>query len=106
MRRIFWGFCRNKFLIDLSHLPFEPFRFWLLIRGDIHNRKRTPRLGESGSRRLSDLASPGVDDSPIRRVGESAIECLKENFGELGSCYGESGSCYSNFLKIFIILNS
>ncbi len=35
-------------------LPFEPFRFWLRIRGDIHNRKRLPesatlRLGESGS---------------------------------------------------------
>ncbi len=31
-------------------LPFEPFRFWLRIRGDIHNRKTTPRLTESGSR--------------------------------------------------------
>jgi hypothetical protein len=31
-------------------LPFEPFRFWLRIRGDIRNRKSTPRLGESGSR--------------------------------------------------------
>jgi hypothetical protein len=25
-------------------LPFEPFRFWLRIRGDIRNRKTTPRL--------------------------------------------------------------
>ncbi len=25
-------------------LPFEPFRFWLRIRGDIRNRKPTPRL--------------------------------------------------------------
>jgi hypothetical protein len=44
-------------------LPFEPFRFWLRIRGDIRKRKTTPRLG----------------DSPTRRVGESAFECLKEN---------------------------
>ncbi len=34
-------------------LPFEPFRFWLRIRGDIRNRKTTPRLAESGSRRLN-----------------------------------------------------
>jgi hypothetical protein len=25
-------------------LPFEPFRFWLLIRGDIRNRKTSPRI--------------------------------------------------------------
>ena len=31
-------------------LPFEPFRFWLRIPGDIGNRKTTPRLGELGSR--------------------------------------------------------
>jgi hypothetical protein len=41
-------------------LSFEPFRFWLRIRGDIRNRKYSPtrqvgesatlRLGESGSR--------------------------------------------------------
>jgi hypothetical protein len=26
---------------------FEPFQFWLQIRGDIRNRKTTPRLDES-----------------------------------------------------------
>jgi hypothetical protein len=31
-------------------LPFEPFRFWLRIRGDIRNRKTTTSLSESGSR--------------------------------------------------------
>ncbi len=31
-------------------LPFELFRFWLRIRGDIRNRKTNPRLAESGSR--------------------------------------------------------
>jgi len=34
-------------------LPFEPFRFWLRIRGDIRNRKTTIRLGESESRLLN-----------------------------------------------------
>ena len=29
-------------------LPFEPFRFWLRIRGDIRNRKTTPRLASRG----------------------------------------------------------
>ncbi len=38
-------------------LPFEPFRFWLRIRGDIRNRKTTPRLGESASRRLGESGS-------------------------------------------------
>ncbi len=32
-------------------------------------------------KRLSDSASRGVDDSPTRRVGESAFECLKEKLG-------------------------
>ncbi len=31
----------------------------------------TPRLAESGSRRLSDSLSQGVSDSSISRVGES-----------------------------------
>ncbi len=52
-------------------LPFEPFRFWLLIRGDIHNRKSTPQLGESGSRWLPVSVSQGVTGSPHRWVGES-----------------------------------
>ncbi len=34
-------------------VPFEPFRFWLQIRGDIRNWKTTPRLSESGSRLLN-----------------------------------------------------
>ncbi len=37
---------RRRFLT----LHFEPFRFGLRIRGDIRNRKTTPRLAESGSR--------------------------------------------------------
>jgi hypothetical protein len=33
-------------------LHFEPFRFWLRIRGDIRIRKTTPRIGDSGESRL------------------------------------------------------
>jgi hypothetical protein len=64
-------------------LPFEQFLFWLRIRGDIRNRKTTPRLAESGSRRLSDLASRGVADSPTRRVGESTTHRLAESGSRL-----------------------
>jgi hypothetical protein len=55
-------------------LHFELFQFWLLIRGDIGNRKTTPQLGESESRRLPDLASRRVGNSLTRRVGESYFE--------------------------------
>ncbi len=104
-------------------LPFEPFRFWLQIRGDIRNRKTTPRLGESGSqrltdspnrgvgfwmfkkktresesRRLPDSANRGVANSPTRRVGQLSTPRL----GESGSRHNESGSRYSNFLKFSI----
>jgi hypothetical protein len=64
-------------------LPFQPFRYWLRIRGDIRNRKTTPRLGKSGSWRLSDSASWGVADSPARRVGESTTHRLAESGSRL-----------------------
>jgi hypothetical protein len=59
----FLGFLQKLVPHRSLTLPFEPFWFWLQIRGDIRNRKTTPRLA----------------DSPIRRVRESAFECLKEN---------------------------
>jgi len=58
MRRIFWGFLQKLGPHRSLTLPFEPFRFWLRIRGDIRNQKTTPRLAESGSR--------GVDQSGSR----------------------------------------
>jgi hypothetical protein len=51
-------------------LHFELFRFWLRIRGDIRNRKTTPRLSVLASRRLSESVSRGVGDSPTHRVRE------------------------------------
>ena len=70
--RIFRGFCmvRHRSLT----LHFEPFRSWLRILGDIHIRTTTPRLNDTGSRRLSASLIRGVDDSPHHRYGESAIE--------------------------------
>jgi hypothetical protein len=56
MRRIFWGFCRNWFLIDPLH--------YLSSRSDFGF--------EFTEKRLPDSAIGGVGDSPTRRVGESA----------------------------------
>jgi hypothetical protein len=108
-------------------LPFEPFRIWLRIHGDIRNRNTTPRLGElttlrlgeSVSRRLSDSANRAVAviqlglfnvQKKTRRVGESATpqlgdqESLTPRLGESVSRYGESGSRYSIFFKFIIKL--
>jgi hypothetical protein len=49
----FLGFLRKLVPHRSLTLSFEPFRFWLQIRGDIHNRKTTPRLVESESRLLN-----------------------------------------------------
>jgi len=77
----FLGFLQKLVPHRSLTLPFEPFRFWLRIRGDIRNRKTTPRLGDSASRRLSDSVSRGVGDSPTRRVGE----LMTRRLGESGS---------------------
>ncbi len=46
----FLGFLQKSVRHRFLTLNFEPFRFGLSIRGDIHNQKTTPRLAESGSR--------------------------------------------------------
>ncbi len=98
---IFWGFLKKLVPHRSLTLPFEPFRFWLRIRGDI-------RVIEKW---LPDSASRGVGDSPTRWVGESAFECLKEKLGDPesqrlpDSANGESLlNLYSNFFTFFIKL--
>jgi hypothetical protein len=71
MRRIFWGFCRNRVLIDPLHYLSSRSAFGFEFAEIFVIEKR-----------LSDSASRGVDDSPNRRVGESAFECLKEKLRE------------------------
>jgi hypothetical protein len=46
----FLGFLQKSVRRRLLTLHFETFQFGLRIRGDIRNRKTTPRLAESGSR--------------------------------------------------------
>ncbi len=62
----FLGFLQKLVPHRSLTLPFEPFRFWHRIRGDICIQKTT------------------------RRVRESAFECLKENWGSRR--LAESGS--------------
>ncbi len=50
-RADFLGFLQKSVRHRFLSLNFEPFRFGLRISGDIRNRKTTPRLAESGSRR-------------------------------------------------------
>jgi hypothetical protein len=49
-RADFLGFLQKSVRHRFLTLNVEPFRFGLRIRGDIRNRKTTPRLAESGSR--------------------------------------------------------
>jgi hypothetical protein len=65
MWRIFWGFCRNWFLKDPLH--------YLSSHSDFGFKFEEIFVIE---KRLSDLASLGVGDSPTRLVGElSNLAC-------------------------------
>jgi hypothetical protein len=93
MRWIFWGFCRNWFLINYFHYLSSRSAFGFEFAEIFIIEKRLP-----------DWAS--------RRLSDSAFKCLKENSAsqrvvdsptrESGSCHGVSGSRYSNFLNFSI----
>ncbi len=78
----FLGFLHESVRQRSLTLHFEPFRFWRQIRGDNSNRKTTPQLAESGSRRLSESPSFSFKhskaDSPTPRVSESSTPRLAE----------------------------
>jgi hypothetical protein len=93
MRRIFWGFCRNWYLIDPLHYLSSRADFGFEFAEIFEIKKRLP-----------DSVSRGVDDSASRR----AFECLKENSASWGVTDSPTlrvGSRYSNFLKFIITLN-
>jgi hypothetical protein len=70
MRRIFWGFCRNWVLIDPLHYLSSRSAFGFEFAEIFVIEKRLP-----------ELASRGVGDSPTQRVRES----LTLRLGESGS---------------------
>jgi hypothetical protein len=115
MRRIFWGFCRNWFLMDPLHYLSSCSEFGFEFAEIFVIEKLLP---DSASRRLSDTASWGVSDSPTRRLPDSASqevaisltwrvgELSTPRLGKSGSRHCESGSRYSNFLKYIIYFPS
>jgi hypothetical protein len=83
LRRIFWGFCRNWFLMSPLHyllgrsnFSFE-FAEIFVFEKRWYGESPTPRIVESGSQRLPASLIRGVGDSPHHRYGESAIEFFK-----------------------------
>jgi hypothetical protein len=68
MRRIFWGFCRNWFLIDPLDYLSSRSAFGFVFAEIFEIEKR-----------LRDSASRGVDDSPTWRVAESTTPRLGES---------------------------
>jgi hypothetical protein len=92
----FLGFLQKLVPHESLTLPFGLFRFWLRIRGDIRIRKTTPRyhrygesptprIVESGSRRLPASLIRGVGDSPYHRYGELATP----HIGDSGESFFE-----------------
>jgi hypothetical protein len=77
MRRIFWGFCRNWFLIDPLHYLSSRSAFGFEFAEIFVIEQRLP-------------------DSASRRIGFWMFK------RESGSGHGESGSRYSNFFKFSI----
>ncbi len=81
----FLGFLQKLVPHESLTLPFEPFRFWLRISGDICILKTTPhfhRYGESPTPRISNMQSRQLSalliheggDSPHHRYGEKRCE--------------------------------
>ncbi len=101
MRRIFWGFCINWFLIDPLHYLSSRSNFGSEFTEIFLNEKRLPdstirrvgdsptrwvgesatlRLGESGSRWLANLASRGAGFWMFKRqLGESESRQLPDS---------------------------
>ncbi len=112
MRRIFWGFCRNWFLMSPFHylssrsdFCFEFAEIFVfekrLGRYQRYGQSPTPRITDTRSRRLPTSLICGVADSKHHWYAESAPPCitdtesrllnfLKENF--LYRWYGESST--------------
>jgi hypothetical protein len=76
MRRIFWGFFRNWFLIDPFHYLSSRSDFGFEFAEIFVIEKR---LTDSTSLRLSDSASRGVADSASRGVVFSMRKKIQKN---------------------------
>jgi hypothetical protein len=66
MRRIFWGFCRNWFLMSPLHYLSGRSDFSFEFAEIFVFEKRLPAITDTESRRLSVWVIQGVADSPYR----------------------------------------
>ena len=73
MRRIFWGFCRNWFLMSPLHYLSGRSDFGFEFAELVVLENRLPAITDTGSRRLPASLIRGVGDSQHHRYGESAI---------------------------------
>jgi hypothetical protein len=96
MRRIFWDFCRNWFLIDPLHYLSSRSDFGFELAETFVIEKRLP---DSSNRRLSDSASWRLSDSASLGVGESGFEGLKENSVSRGVAMVSRGGAIQIFLN-------
>ncbi len=79
MRRIFWGFCRNWFLISPLHYLSGRSDFGSEFAEIFVFEKRLPAITDTGSQRLPVSLSRRVADSPYHRYGESTTPRIVES---------------------------
>ncbi len=85
MRRIFWGFCRNWFLMSPLHYLLSRSDFGFEFAEIFVFEKRLPAITDTGSRRLRVSVIRGVADTESR-----LLNFFKEN--SLYWWYGESST--------------
>ncbi len=83
MRRIFWGFYRNWFLMSPLHYLSSRSDFCFEFAEIFIFEKRLAAITDRGSRRLPASLIRGVGDSQHHRYGESAIEFFKRKLSVL-----------------------
>jgi hypothetical protein len=77
MRRIFWGFCRNWFLMSPLHYLSSRSDFGFEYAEIFVFEKQLPAITDMGSRQLRVSVIREVGDFPHHRYGESAVEFFK-----------------------------
>ncbi len=78
MRRIFWGFCRNWFLLSPLHYLSSHSDFGFEFAEIFVFEKRLPSITDTGSRRLRVSVIWGVTNSPHQWYVESPTPCITD----------------------------
>jgi hypothetical protein len=85
MRRIFWGFCRNWFLMSSLHYLSSRSDFGFEFAKIFILEKRLPLITDTGSRRLGVSVIRGVANSSKISVRDLGQSDLCKNIGKTGS---------------------